>query len=80
MYEIFFNWCGDMSKNICKNRKQNNRVRGGKLGRNCSRIRKTHFAVALCVFAFRYGKPAIGLPAANKKQIDIKIKQKEDKP
>ena len=31
----------NLSKNICKNRKQNNRVRGGKLGRICSRIRKT---------------------------------------
>lgn len=37
-----------------------------------SRIRKTHFAVALCVFAFRCGKPAIDLPAVNKKQIDMK--------
>ena len=44
-----------------------------------SRIRKTHFAVALCVFAFRCGKPAIGLPAANKKQIGMKIKRKRRK-
>ena len=28
--------------------------------------------VASCVFAFRCGKPAIGLLAANKKQIDMK--------
>ena len=70
-YEIFFNWCGDMSKNTVKNGKQNNREGGSKLGKICSRIRKTHFADALCVFAFRCGKPAIGLPAANKKQIDM---------
>lgn len=72
MYEIFFNWCVDTSKNTVKNGKQNNRVGGSKLGIICSRIRKTHFAVALCVFAFRCGKPAIGLLAANKKQIDMK--------
>ena len=30
-----------MSKNIYKNRKQNNRVRGSKTGKICSRIRKT---------------------------------------
>ena len=54
----------NLSKNICKNRKQNNRVRGGKIGKICSRRRKTQNAVAPCVFAFRCGKPAIGLPAA----------------
>ena len=41
MYEIFFNWCGDMSKNTVKNGKQKNRVGGSKLGIICSRIRKT---------------------------------------
>lgn len=40
MYEIFFNWCGDMSKNTVKNGKQKNRVGGSKLGIICSRIRK----------------------------------------
>lgn len=30
MYEIFFNWCGDMSKNIVKNGKQKNREGGSK--------------------------------------------------
>ena len=79
MYEIFFNWCADMSKNTVKNGKQKNRVGGSKLGIICSRIRKKHFAVALCVFAFRCGKPAIGLPAANKKQIGMKIKRKRRK-
>ena len=29
-YEIFFNWCGDTSKNTVKNGKQNNRVGGSK--------------------------------------------------
>ncbi len=41
MYEIFFNWCEDMSKNTVKNGKQNNRVGGSKIGIICSRIRKT---------------------------------------
>ena len=72
MYEIFFNWCGDMSKNTVKNGKQKNRIGGSKLGIICSRIRKMQNAVAICIFAFRCGKPAIGLPAANKKQIDMK--------
>ena len=35
MSGISFAWRAVMSKNICKNRKQNNRVRGGKLGRIC---------------------------------------------
>ena len=35
MYEIFFNWCGDMSKNTVKNGKQKKRVRGSKLGIIC---------------------------------------------
>lgn len=39
MYEIFFNWCVDTSKNTVKNGKQNNRVGGSKLGIICSRIR-----------------------------------------
>lgn len=30
MYEIFFNWCVDTSKNTVKNGKQNNRVGGSK--------------------------------------------------
>ena len=30
-----------------------------------SRIRKMQNVVAVCIFAFRCGKPAIGLPAAN---------------
>ena len=50
---MFFAWRAVMSKNICKNRKQNNRVRGGNLGRICSRIRKTQNLLHPCVFAFR---------------------------
>lgn len=50
MYEIFFNWCGDMSKNTVKNGKQKNRIGGSKLGIICSRIRKTHFAVGTLRF------------------------------
>ena len=64
MYEIFFNWCADTSKNTVKNGKQNNREGGSKLGKICSRIRKTQNLLHPCVFAFRCGKPAIGLPAA----------------
>lgn len=56
MYEIFFNWCGDMSKNTVKNGKQKNRVGGSKLGIICSRIRKMQqSAFSACG---RSGKPA----------------------
>lgn len=79
MYEIFFNWCGDMSKNTVKNGKQKNRVGGSKLGIICSRIRKTQFRVPRCVFAFRSRRPAFGLLAANRNKISIKIKRERRK-
>lgn len=66
MYEIFFNWCGDMSKNTVKNGKQKNRVGGSKLGIICSRIRRLPQAASMRLnrrgtsrkpaFALREGK------------------------
>ena len=44
--------------------KQNKHRKWDDFEKNRSRIRKMQFRVPRCIFASRYGKPAIGLPAA----------------
>lgn len=57
MYEIFFNWYTDTSKNTVKNGKQNNRGGGSKLGKICSRIRKTQDATNSAFLLSDAGNP-----------------------
>ena len=61
-----------MSRNMDKKVKQKQAGRWDEYVQKTKQDKKNAEFVASCVFAFRCGKPAIGLPAASKKQIEMK--------